>query len=213
MSKRALWISSLGVVLVWLAVAGVTVLTLQRAAERDATEFASPNLIEIIEVDSVEHLGQPDIAFSETGSPPTYLPSRQIAERVDTMYLPSYVPDGFALVGSSVKYGPVTTRYSSEHLELSIMQESIPGQPRVKTGHVVELTINGQPAYLVRGGWQQFVKDGVVSPTEWDPEAVMSLMFQIDRYWFLVEVYPDPVAQGFHEEELLRVAESFRLYQ
>ena len=75
--------------LVIAIVAGVTVLTLQQANGRGTMEFASPSLIEMIEVDSIEDLGRPGAPFPETGSPPTYRPTRQIAERVDALYLPT----------------------------------------------------------------------------------------------------------------------------
>ena len=176
--------------------------------------MVSPNLVEIIEVDSVDHLHQHDGTAPEHELPQPFEPNGQVGDQIDTVYSPSYLPEGFSLVGSRVAFGhAVESIYASEQLQLFISQESKPGQPRMKRDYVEQVTVNDQPAYLVRGGWLQLEKDGTVSPVEWDPDINLSVILQRGSHWFLVSVYPNPAAHGFTQEELLKIAESIRLDQ
>ena len=55
------------------------------------------------------------------------------------------------------------------------------------------------------------VKDGNVSAAEWDPDIAMSVLLQIDDYWFLVEAMGLGQEDALGKTELLRVAESIQL--
>ena len=171
------------------------------------TQTTSPNLVEIIEVDSIEHLHNHETLAPDPDDEP--LPRLQSIEevkrQVGLVYTPSYVPAGFALEGSSAAYGHIETVYLSDQLLLSITQDSVAGQPRVKRGYVESVSVNGRPAHLVRGIWDRIVKDGKVSEAEWNPGIMLSVIFQIDDHWFLVEADTD-----LGEAELLKVAESIQ---
>lgn len=185
--------------------------------------MVSPILFEVIEVDSVDHLEvhddsvPPQAQFEGPDSEPTLsLQSiREVKDRVGAAYAPTSVPDGFSLIGRGVIGDhAVQTSYASKSqpLQLLITQESLRGQPRVGRGHVELVTVNGQPAYFVRGTWHQVVReDGSVSPTEWNPELGITLYFQKDSHWFSVTALPDPETHSFNKETLLSVAESIEL--
>ena len=167
-----------------------------------------PSLVEVIEVDSLEHLHQhetpapsPEEEFSfELKS------VDELTHKMDVVYGPSHVPKGFALGGVRMRHGhAIETLYLRDDLELTIVQDSEAAQPRVKRGYVDVVSVNGHPAYLIRGAWHRVIKDGSVSDPEWDPDIMLSVIFQIDYHWFLVETEGD-----FSEAQLMRVAESIR---
>ena len=180
----------------------------QKVPGEASAQMTSPNLIEIIEVDSVEHLHQHEPPAPGPSDEP--LPRLQsideVRRQMGLVYTPSYLPAGFALEGSRTSDGHIVeTVYLSDQLELSIVQDSVAAQPRVKRGYVELVSVNGRPAHLVRGIWHRIVKDGNVSEAEWDPDFMLSVIFQIDNHWFLVEADTE-----FGEAELLKVAESIR---
>ena len=225
MSKKPILVPIIGVLVSIAVITGFVALgsaTLpQQVAEGGEVKLVSPTLFEVIEVDAVDHLTEhvdsvhPEAEIAGPESEPTLsLQSiREVKDRVGAAYAPTSVPDGFSLIGRGVIGDhSVQTSYSSGPLQLLISQESLHGQPRVKRGHVEQVTVNGQPAYFVRGTWHKVVKrDGSVSTTEWDPALGISLYFQKDSHWFSVTALPDPETQSFNKETLLSVAESIEL--
>ena len=178
----------------------------QKVLGETRDQMTSPNLIEIIEVDSIEHLHQHETPDPSEELLPQLQSIDEVRRQMGLVYTPSYLPAGFTLEGSMAAHGHIVdTVYLSDQLELNITQDSVAGQPRVKRGYVESVSINGRPGHLVKGGWHRIVKDGNVSEAEWDPDLILSVIFQIDNYWFLVMTDTE-----FGEAELLKVAESMR---
>ena len=193
----------------------------QQVAEGGEVQLVSPTLFEVIEVDAVDHLkvhddsvhAEDEIAGPESEPTLSLQSIREVKDRVGTAYAPKVCPGWIFPNWAGCDRRPLRSDFLLQRTASALnSQESLHGQPRVKRGHVEQVTVNGQPAYFVRGTWHKVVKpDGSVSPTEWDPELGISLYFQKDSHWFSVTALPDPETHSFNKEALLSVAESIEL--
>ena len=86
----------------------------------------------------------------------------------------------------------------------------MPAESQFKEGYVRAVTVNGKPEYLVRGMWVEMIQDGRASPTTWDPNVALSVMYQeqTDR-WINIVALTNPERKGFTEQHLLEIAGSF----
>ena len=172
--------------------------------------MTNKNLIELREVDSAVGIfdlpPSPDI---EEDMVPELGPA---ADVTGSLYAPSYIPEDFSTTGSrGVTDHSAETIFNSEYGMIILDQQSIPGHPTVKRGSSEELTVNDKPAYLVRGGWTQYTKDGEVSGATWEADIAVSLMFEFDDHWFSLTALSYHPSHQFDESELVRIAESMQL--
>ena len=177
--------------------------------------MADGTQVSVIQVDSVDDPHSPRVPPS--GHQGTHQRESktvgQIKAQFGVVYVPSQVPTGFALDKSLVLANhAITIRYRGNGLSLSIHQDLYRGTPRVKTGHVESVSVNGQHAVLVKGAWVQIINHGRAAPAEWDPDIALELIFQIGEWWMDVMVDRNPAAHGFGKAELIRVAESLAPY-
>ena len=137
--------------------------------------------------------------------------------RADTdtkvIFSPTYVPDGFELDESmTFSEGYFGSHYIDDDrfLFLALAREPFYHlRPEIEQGHVEEVTVNGQSAYLVRGDWVTVYPSEQAAPFEyWDSEISLSIYLSLGDSWFLISVGPVLGEHGFDEIELLKVAES-----
>ena len=131
------------------------------------------------------------------------------------IYSPTYVPEGFTPDESTLFSDPYFgSHYSDAFKDLQLMIAREPFyhyRPEIEPGHVEEVTVNGQTAYLVRGDWMTVHLNEQAAPFEtWDFEISLRVYLNLGDAWFMISVLPFPKEHGFDERELLRVAESMR---
>jgi hypothetical protein len=100
--------------------------------------------------------------------------------------LPTWVPDGYTLnqeIGKSVSGSWISLGWGSPDgltsYELLVEKEYNGYTLPAGEGSAEEITINGQPAYLVRGDWGA---DG-----QWDPRGGITIGWQLDGHFYRMD--------------------------
>ncbi len=138
----------------------------------------------------------------------------RVGSEIKAIFSPTYLPEGFtpedSIFPSDPYFGSGYTNASGD-LHLFIAREPFYGRPEIEQGHVEEVTVSGQIAYLLRGGWITIVRDEQADPVEyWDSELSLTIFLNLGDGWFTITVLPYSKEHGLDERELLRVAESMR---
>ncbi len=139
----------------------------------------------------------------------------RVGSEMKAIFSPTYLPEGFtpedSISPSDPYFGSGYTNASGD-LHLFIAREPFYDRPEIEQGHVEEVRVSGQIAYLLRGGWITIVRDEQAAPVEyWDSELSLSIFLNLGDGWFMITVLPYSKERGLDERELLRVAESMRL--
>ncbi len=137
----------------------------------------------------------------------------RIGPEGDVVFSPMYVPEGFVPdEGTSLTEDYFGRLYTDEDRFLFLLVAREPFyhlRSEIEQGHVKEVAVNGQPAYLVRGDWMTVYPDEHSAPIEtWDSEISLSVYMNLGDTWFLISMFGAPAEHGFDEHELLKVAES-----
>ena len=205
-----------------LATAGIARTPIQRQ-QGDDLPMIDKNLFPIAEVDEYEYANQHSSV--DYGTPPGLTPDNsphlsatidEIKSRIGTLFVPSTLPNGFALQESSVGPGELSTiTYvnPTTNLRITVDQHSIPAKSRIKRGHVQAITVNRKPGYLVREMWVETIHDGRSAPAIWDSDIALSVMYQeeTDR-WINIRAVSNPEKRGVTEQNLLDISESCEAY-
>ncbi len=115
------------------------------------------------------------------------------------VYVPSYLPDGLELANTQM-----LTRTSPEQLflgegkTLTILQHASAAQT-AKVGFVEEISVDGLPGFLVRGGWTDTDK-----PVRWNWGERMALLLEVEDGVVIVRGEGDWLTRG----EIVRIAGS-----
>ena len=130
-------------------------------------------------------------------------------------FAPTYIPDGFTRDGMTSSFDPsFESNYVDDDRFLFLMSVREPfyhPRPELEPGHVEEVMVNGEPAYLVRGDWMTVHLDDESDPFEtWDPELSLRVYLNLDSSWYMVSLLPYPMEHGIDERELLKIAASMR---
>ena len=135
------------------------------ASGDDGEELVSPEgRIRIAQVDSYTAFHAPDGQPPE-GAKPT----------LDTIYVPSYLPDGFSHKHTRllVESSPAQL-FESEDTTLTVVQV-IRASLSVKTGSAEPIDVNGRSGFLVNGSWIR--SEGSAT---WDPSTAMTILLEMD---------------------------------
>lgn len=172
-------------------------------------------------LDMVREIG--NMSFTETldypggSGPETTFPEKKmsLAEAASAfplpIRLPSYLPEGFEADLDQVSV-MVSDQYSLAYLMVSFINTDDPGKitlwivdeegedgmkMSIAPGSVEELSINGEPAALVRGAWNYNTR-------EWGDPGLMQLLWDKDGASYVLSAAETATSI----EELIRIAES-----
>ena len=182
--------------------------------ESDVSSVSS-NLIPLIEVDQIETPHEvPPRGVKVMNHPGLPLPRRlpntdtslqTISDMLGVALVPTYLPDGFfrdkTTVIPEMSSSELVFRNGDSFLLVS--QDKGPYALKVKTGQASEISINGNPGYLVTGLWSNTVhRDGTIDPTSWD-ESSPQVVFRRGDWRITVMAFGVDIVD---QDELLRVA-------
>lgn len=156
-------------------------------------------------------------------------PLSEVKDEAGSLLMPTYLPQGLSYDQAFVSqpHPPNDRRFKGEPPQelifskqgergthfVSIISSSPPPSPlpvKVKEGSFKPVSVDGNPGYVIRGGWGARVdaSSGSVD-VGWMEDAGLALVFIRDGELARVKGTP---ASAFTEEELIKVAESLELY-
>jgi predicted transglutaminase-like cysteine proteinase len=134
----------------------------------------------------------------------------EVKQRLGKLWLPSYLPAGYKLSSSwLLRDGSVDFVYQkSLSSDLEILEYSSGGEMEFPEDTVSEVMVNGDLAYLVRGGWtmQGTLPNRTLT---WNNNQALTLYFNLDGWIITVRGF---WADSWTEEELIKIAESLTPY-
>jgi hypothetical protein len=141
--------------------------------------------------------------------PDEIMPLEEARERIDFDFnLPAWVPDDLILQSDEVHFSEVVDgliiHWDSEERGRGltmVVNEVIPDVRHiVGPDSLTEITLNGEPAAFVRGGWYSDSK-------EWQDTGIRSIHWQLDGIQYDMSVGSEEHG-ALTDEELIKIAES-----
>lgn len=142
---------------------------------------------------------QPAIPFV-----PTPMPTRDWnnpSELLRFIYLPSWIPEGFR-IDHSGEIGWVND--AGEKIRLYFVARAEGMRPYAPQGMWEEVSVDGQPAILIRGRFTTTSSQNPQAQRKWDETLGLQLHWAIEKYIYTLETYGPYLS----EQDLIRMAES-----
>lgn len=152
---------------------------------------------------------------SGSGFPePPRVSLEEIDRRVGGLYVPTFIPDGFALTASDAQGSTMAfLRYHEQDKTfkqiISFAQFGNPGYPTIQSGNFRVAQVGSKPGYIIDGGWVVREDEKGTLSIQWENGHRQVLMWERDDSWTLLAIeYPAPTDED-SSALLLEIGESF----
>ena len=139
---------------------------------------------------------------------------QEAASLKDDLFAPTYIPSGLSIESIKLRDGSFgsigTIEYGDElgrWLVLDVGGRVKEGGAYVKNGSYDEVTIAGEPAAIIQGGWVRHVNEstGQLSERTWNEDLVIQVYTQRGDQLVTVQAFP---GTDWTRDEIFRIIES-----